>query len=372
MTELIEQENHMQTAFASSQLTVYSCAVFAAVAVLTSVCSVRAAEASTTKKIDCGTKYTVNAGDKIESIAERAYGRRTKYQPIISLNRLEDPRFLPIGSQIEIPCLPGMKPPASLVQTKLSPIRQSVGSEVKILTGFDYAPFVGSDLLNKGMSYELVQRSLQAASKKLNYKIDMLPDWGTHLRPKLEDGDYDIAFPWFKPDCSEYGKLGSASRWRCDNLRFSDPLHEVVVTFYARLDDRRPASTSNDLKGRTICRPDGYFVFDLEAKGLKEPFIKRVAPESPDDCFRMLVEGKTDYVTVNSETGDAAITKLNYRGVVQELVDLASVQTLHAVTMFDHPRARPLLLRITQGLRQLQRTGEYRSVVRVHLRSGRQ
>jgi polar amino acid transport system substrate-binding protein len=226
---------------------------------------------------------------------------------------------------------------------------------------------VDEDLPNGGFSTELLERALQFDGQPANYEIDVIRDWSAHLSPLMENGNYDLGYPWFRPDCSQYDLLGEASQWRCDNLIFSRPLHEIVVTFFGRageVDDiREPAQA----QGMTICRPQGYFTHDLEAMGLTEATITRAAPSTPEDCFEMLAANEVDLVTVNADTSDRIIRDMQMAGRVSEVIDLSTIQTLHVVGMRGNPDTRLLMRRVDQGLRDIQDAGWFPEIAATHL-----
>ena len=317
-------------------------------------------------EVVCGSLYEVQPGDSLSIIAGTVYGRTSAYQPIFDFNPgvLEDPNVIQAGVELYIPCIDSPAPSSGT----LPELPAARSGDLKILTGSKYPPYVGDELPNGGFSTELVERALLSGGGSSNFRIDVIDDWSSHLALLLADGAYDLAYPWFEPDCSVRDKLGEASLWRCDNLLFSEPMHDVVVTFYAKPKMAARVSSPKDLKGSRLCRPRGYFTFDLEAEGLSPPFIDHVVPDDAEDCFRLLADGKVDVVSVNADTSDRMLTALDLRGKLEEIIDLATVHSLRVVAMKDDPNARVNLLRVNQGLRKLRSDGTFRQVARVHLR----
>lgn len=315
--------------------------------------------------IECDAFYTSKPGDSLSKIAGQAYGRTTAYQAIFDYNPgvLSKPSLLPIGIDLYIPCLKRTGP-----SDPLPPAPVSNSGEIKILTGSDYPPYADNGLEEGGFSHALINRAMLFSGAPADFRIDVINDWNAHLQPLIEDGAYDLGFPWFRPDCDQYEKLGERSRWRCDNLRFSEALHEVVVTFFARSDVARSIQDPEDAHGMKICRPRGYFTHDLEVMGLVPPTIVMVAGANPKDCFERLIDGEVDLVTVNADTSDDMITELGISGQVGEVLNLASVQTLRAVGLKSNPRTRILLLRLNKGLGGLREDGTFRSLASVYLR----
>jgi len=326
--------------------------------------------------ISCDSIYMVQPGDSLSRIARRAYGQTSAYQVIFDYNPgiMSDPNVLPAYVGLYIPC---NEAPTVAQQTQqegtelvaLPELPATTASRLRILTGSEYPPYVDEGLPNGGFSVELIERSLLAEGGELNFRVDVINDWSSHLKILLADGAYDLAFPWFKPDCSKSENLGKSSVWRCDNLRFSEALHDVVVSFHATNVTVASIQSEQDLQGLRICRPRGYFTHDLEALGLTESNYERVAPRQPSDCFEKLLDGSVDVVTVNSDTADKMLTQLGVRDSVSEIVNLASVQSLHAVAMKTDPDARVNLLRLNKGLIALRNNGDFRKIASTHLRN---
>jgi len=313
----------------------------------------------------CDSIYMVQPGDSLSSIALEIYGRLSAYQAIFDYNPglLSDPDQLPSSVGLYIPCLDG----SAVEAEPLPELPEARANALKILTGSEYPPYVDEGLPNGGFSVELVERALLENDGANDYRIDVINDWAAHLEPLLADGAYNLAFPWFRPDCSERERLGESSLWRCDNLRFSDALHDVVVMFHVRPETAEAIGSPEDVEGMTLCRPRGYFTHDLEAMGLAPPAIERVAADDPEECFELLADGEVDVVSVNADTADRVLSELGLQDAVAELTDLATVQTLHVVAMRTDPEARVNLLRIDKGLRLLHNSGTYRQIADVHL-----
>ena len=319
------------------------------------------------QEIQCNSTYTTVRGDSLSRISQRAYGSPSAYQRIFSVNpgKLRSVNVVPIGIDLFIPCADDGNSNGGS-NGRLTQLANANSDNIKFLTGADYAPYVGDGLPNGGFSTELIERAMQYNGQPADYKIDVIRDWGAHLSPLLSNGAYDLGYPWFRPNCSQYDSLGESSRWRCDNLLFSDPLHEIVVTAYGPA-SAPDLSSAQDARGLTICRPTGFFTHDLEAFGLEEGSYTREAPSTARDCFELLRDGKVDIVSVNADTSEKAISDLGLQNQVKELYALSSVQTLRVVGMKSNPRTRLLLLRLNQGLRGLNNDGSFLRIAAKHL-----
>lgn len=342
------------------------------------------AAAQSRATIACGNSYVVQPGDTLRELALRAYSN-ANYQLLFNANTdvLRNPNLLIVGQNLRIPCLDGAERPqlsapsasAGQAPTAASARTASPNTDatpfqrkIKFLTGSDYAPFTDEDLREGGMFTDLVRRAMARADDTRGYRITFVNDWGPHLSILLPEGAFDLGFPWFKPDCSKIDRLSEAMAARCTNFDFSHPFYEVVIGFYVRREDEAAQARSYaDLLGKTICRPRGYFTFDLEQEGLKEPDASITSPATPSDCFEMLANGAVDVVSLNVLISEEEIKKQGLTAKVAELSDLAGIQTLHVISPKTNPYGRTYLTLINRGLRQVRESGEWFEVVSRHL-----
>lgn len=342
--------------------------------------------------VACGELYTVARGDTLRDIALRAY-RRDDFDVIFRVNArvLPSPNLLEVGQQIFVPCLdargepaPGQTraaavalaaappPPTTLAALAAAPGGQGrvVPGElrIKFLTGGDYAPFTDEDLPEGGLFTDLVKRTMQRAAPELAYRITFVNDWRPHLSILLPEGPFDLGFPWFKPDCSKVDRLSEEMAARCTDFDFSDPFYQVAVGFYAMKGSAAAAAGGYpDLLGLTICRPAGYFTFDLEQENLRAPAVAMVSPGTPEECFELLAKGEVDVVSLNVQTSRQAIDDLEMTETVAEIEPLKSAQTLHVLAPKNNPMGGAYLAMINRGLTKVRESGEWFSVVSWHL-----
>lgn len=332
--------------------------------------------------IDCGSFYRISPGDTLHKIAMRAYGEGD-YQAIFDANRdiLPDISRIEVGDELLIPCLDGTGPASRrealasgaegaadtpLAEASAAAIRP-VGDGIGFLTGPDFAPFAGPDLPGGGMITELIRLSLARTVPESEVNVTFDGDWPSHLG-LISQGAYDLGFPWYRPDCTRAERLDQPMQRRCADFDFSAPLFEVAIGYYVRAGDPLAGAAGHDrLFGRNICRPAGYFTFDLDQEGLREPKVKRVFPPAAADCFTWLIRGEVDVVTLSRPIADADIASLGLGGLVAEIPALASVQTLHAVAPKGDPQGRAYLDLLNTGLAELMSSGRWFEVVSRHL-----
>lgn len=342
---------------------------FAVAGVLTSGATVNPSS-TMAQSIQCGEPYTIAGGDSLSQIAQRAYRDAASFQLIYSVNSRtigQNPSFIQEGSVLNIPCLDDVTPstanasvlrPASTTKALPPPKPR----EIRFVVGTDWAPFTNEDQAQGGLITEVANVAMSLADGKPSYKIDFINDWGAHLQPLISDHAYDFGLVWFRPNCDVVDKLGDGSKFRCNNLDWSQPLFEQIIGYYTRADQPRPAS-HRDLFGLHLCRPAGYATFMMEEYGLVEPNITFTAESSPNGCFEGLLSGKYDAVVLASDVAEGAIAKLGAKGKVKFQDHLSYVATMHAVIAKTNPNAKQYLAVLDSGISKLKESGEWFRIV---------
>lgn len=325
---------------------------------------------STAQSIECGTPYKIVRGDSLNGIAYRAYRGAASFQFVYSANSAAigaDPSFIQEGVTLNIPCLDDVTPSSAntaalrpAATTKALPPPKP--RQIRFVVGSDWAPFTNEDQAQGGMMTEVTNVAMSLADGKPSYKIDFINDWGAHLQPLITDHAYDFSLVWFRPNCKFVDKLGDGSKFRCNNLDWSQPMFEQIIGYYTRADHPRPAS-HQDLFGLKICRPSGYAVFMMEEVNLVEPNISFTRENSPAGCFEGLVSGKYDAVVLASDVAEGAIAKLGAKDKVKFQDHLSYVATMHAVIAKTNPRAKEYLAALDSGITKLKDSGEWFRII---------
>lgn len=311
---------------------------------------------------ECISSYTVKRGDTLSRIARLAYDDARKWSLIYNAN-LEtigtNPHLIQIGMIFRVPCLQH----ASVEEREVG---GAAGKSVKLLTADDYAPFTDRSLQNGGLITSIVNAALSKASGVQSYGIDWINDWSVHLDPLLANQTYDLGFPWLQPDCAQ-----NSQRFRCQNFLFSEPMFEMLVLLFVDKNNPVNFESDDDIIGRTLCRPEGYYTHDLEKDGrrwLSDNRIELEQPSSVKACFDLLVAGKVDAVALNEFTGRSAIKDLGLETRVEIIKTRPlSIEGLHVLVHKSHPRAQELIVAVNNGLQAIKESGDYQSIVDRHL-----
>ncbi len=322
----------------------------------------------------CST-YTVQSGDRLSTIAETAYGT-FDYQQIFNANRNEitNPNDLDVGTVLQLPCedgsLPNAASPLEVIaqQEAIQENRATATSQfeppIKIVSANGWAPFVGEDLNGGGMLVRLATTALNRGGNSREYSVDFVDDWGSHLATLLPIGAFDISIAWYLPDCSKIDLLSETMAKRCTELDGSLPIYETVVGFFT-MPGNEYAEVRNytDYAGARICRPEGWFTFDLEEQGLITPVVEMVTPNSVADCFEMMQAGDVDVVPLEIESVAATVRDLGIEGEVVQNPYLTNLLQMSFVTHKTNPRGRVYIAMLNRGLTEMRETGEWYAII---------
>ena len=196
------------------------------------------------------------------------------------------------------------------------------------------------------------------------FSIIFVNDWGSHLNDLLPSGAFDMAFPWFLPDCDKVENLSAPNAFRCTDFNHSAPFYDALVGYYTLAGSAYDgATTYPELFGARMCRPESWFTFDLEAEQLIEPTISLTqVPQM--DCWELLRNGEVDVVTYDALPAEEDLENAGMKDVVVDLPELTSQQTLHVFVSKNNPNGDAYMNIINAGLEQLRLSGEWFEIVR--------
>lgn len=330
----------------------------------------------------CQPTVTVQAGESLFSIAEDELGDISLWSQIFYSNPdVQGGSLLDIvpGTVLTIPCpgAPAQRPapapapravvePAPAPQVQPSPpALRGQGGEIQLLARADFPPFTDQRWPASGMLNELVEAAFEDSPYPITRSTTWEKDWGRHLFPLLDSKAFDMGFPWAKPDCAAMPDDAT-----CAAFHFSDPLVDVVVLLFVRVDASLPFEVDSDLHGRVLCRPAGYFTHDLDRadrQWLTRGLVRLEQPATAEDCFEMLMAGEVDAVTLNEFLGVQKMFELDLTADVTPLPRPVSVEGLHVVISKSHWRGTAHMHRFNAGLARLRQSTRYNEIISRHL-----
>ncbi|MEM9971042.1 MAG: LysM peptidoglycan-binding domain-containing protein [Pseudomonadota bacterium] len=321
------------------------------------------------------TVYSVAQGDTLGSIADAAYGT-FDYQQIFNANRnqITNPNDIEIGTVLQLPCADGSLPNAAsareiiaqqeAIQADTTRTSSAFEPPIKFVTANGWAPFVGENLRGGGMLSRLASTALNRGGNSREHSIQFVDDWGSHLETLLPLGAFDIGIAWYIPNCTKIDMLSEGMKKRCNELDGSLPVYETVVGFFTMPgNDYDGVRNYADFAGARICRPEGWFTFDLEEQGLIEPVVEMVIPKSVNDCFEAMQRGEVDVVPLEIESVAAAVDELGLEGQLSQNPYLTNLLELRFVAHKTNPRGRVYLALINRGLTEMRESGEWYAII---------
>ena len=316
----------------------------------------------------CGVDYEIKSGDNLSKISALAFGDQAAFMKFYDDPRNaktlgDNPNVIQVGQIIHMPPCDGEEKVAATTTRTIN----TTEDQIDLLTGSDFAPFTHEDLPEGGMLVKVVSEALDLSGLDNPSEVTFINDWGSHLETLLPKGAYDMGFPWYKPNCERKGLLSENMQLRCEYL-WSEPLYSEAIAFYMPSILQDKPKTFEDFHNKKICRPDGYWTFDLEEKGLIDgQTIEMVMPSTVLECFRLLEQGKVDAVSLNRFTAEDGIAAAGLTGLVEPIADVVTTQTLHVVVRPENAQAVEWLKAFDQGLAKLQSNGRYQTIVKEYI-----
>ena len=261
----------------------------------------------------CGHRYTVKDTDTLASIAKDVYGSPGKWTLIFYANQVQfdNKPLLDSGRELKIPCIkapetaeggqagsPGATGSVNQPKKRRKIEMSKVKSSIHMLTADDFRPFTDRALPAGGMITDIVDTALTRLASKssvLAHRVSWVNDWSAHLNPLLSRKAFDMGFPWYRPNCEQPATLDKPARYRCENFFFSKPVFEILVLFFTGKDTDFKFDSDADVEGKRLCRPAGYFTFDLDQNGrnwIKDEKVTLLRPQNVEECFRLLERGR--------------------------------------------------------------------------------
>ncbi|KJZ20301.1 LysM peptidoglycan-binding domain-containing protein [Loktanella sp. S4079] len=351
-----------------SRVKLFSSTGFAAVCAVSAGLTFGGAQQAEAQE-QCST-YTVVRGDTLSQVASRA-DVRGGYQVLFNANTdvLRSPNILEVGQVLKIPCadgsLPGTAPARTEASTAPTVQPESLDRALRFVTSSGYAPFTDEDLPGGGLFTQMVRRSMELGNADQDFNIMFVNDWNSHLGVLLPSGAIDMAFPWFKPDCTKVDNLSAPNAYRCTDFNHSEPFYDALVGYYTLAGSQYANATSYaDLFGARLCRPDAWFTFDLEGEALVSPNIELTQPPTQAACWELLRDGEVDVVTYDALPAEEDSTNAGMKDMVVDLPNLTSKQTLHVFVSKNNPNGDAYMEIINAGLEELRLSGEWFEIVR--------
>jgi hypothetical protein len=266
------------------------------------------------QSIACGEPYIVQPGDSLQRIAERAYGPEGSYRDLIEDNLQNfiggDPSRIAVGLALDIPCR-AVEGPA---------VQRVIGGAMVDATG-------EMAMLAAAMSLPMDDRSSPVEPASLPDRL-------------ARAGSPRIAGLVPRPNC-EFAELGAEGRALCDQLAWSEPVDEVVLSAFT-LAAAGPITRDEALAESMICTSETTPTYLYADRPFGAAQLSRRLPTTAD-CFTALRAGAVEAVLAPAPEADAAMASLDVGAEILEQFALSRLYTVHAVALAEDSASLALI-----------------------------
>ena len=314
--------------------------------------------------------YIIEIGDSLTEISQKMYGESGFWSIIFEQNRdtIESPYEIRAGKTIEIPCIENKTPKKSISEEKplekeptitqkrvKRPIKEI--KDVEIVSTSRLYPFRIESSSHRDMLTDIVKALFDNLSE-VSYSIDYIENSSIHPT-LLKNNKYDISLGWYRPNCSKK---------ECQ-LIYSKPLFQAITALYRRKGSNEEIQSPKDIYGKKICRPKGWFTFDLEEQGLIDgKTMTLISKKTPTQCFSSLKDGKVDFVSLTSFVGDATLQKMGLSRYIESVKSISTIVDLTVVAHKNGKNARAYINKFNQGLEKLDKSGKLEAIQSKYLK----
>ncbi len=239
-------------------------------------------------------------------------------------------------------------------------------AEISLITGSNFPPFTDASWPQQGMLTELVTTALSVSPDPVSFSVAWQENWSDDLAPRLISKDFDMGFPWFRPDCENF----SSDHQSCAAFHFSDSLIDLAILLFVSSESPMAFDQDSDIFGHKICRPAGFYTHDLDRAGrrwISNGHIVLEQAATPEACFALLSKGLVDAVAMNEFLGARTVFHMGLGDSVIALERPISIEGLHVVISKSHWRGTSHMYRFNAGLRALKDSPDYGEIVNRHL-----
>jgi polar amino acid transport system substrate-binding protein len=226
-------------------------------------------------------------------------------------------------------------------------------SGIEIVLTDNIKPFIDNSSSPKGVVVDRIKKSLKTISN-MDYSIDYIGDSNLMMHPPLlANKKYDIGLRWSEPDCK------SKENKKICNFVVSKPVFKTISRFYRRKNSLEKISKPKDIYGKKICRPKGWFGFDLEKQGFVDgENIKLITPDRPKECFSKLKNGQVDSVALTEYTANPIIKEMKLDRYIESIDALAIPIEFSLIADKTNPKAHIYIHKLNIGLAKLENQKE--------------
>lgn len=228
-------------------------------------------------------RHTVEEGQYLSRLAVLYYGNAQEWRAIFEANpALESPDEVDVGIELRIPAI-----------ARDDERAVDDGQAITLVTSNAYHPFADAGLAGHGMTVRIARAVFEAAGYAPQVKV--LDSWSAVER-ETRDTDHDVALPYVETDERRAGFAFSEAIYPMQSQIFVSAEHGSIP----------PNWRSSDLVGKSVCKPNGYYISDVRPY-IDNGYVRLQWAASLGECLQRLANGAVDFVPANRYTGWATI-----------------------------------------------------------------
>ncbi len=180
----------------------------------------------------------------------------------------------------------------------------------------------------------------------------------------------DVGLFWQTPNCDEPRDQTASEAALCDRTVLSDPLMQVVIGVFTRLDAPLDPKGSEDTQVRTLCIPESQPIPNQALDSIpwtKAATVKTLRRKTLIDCLAAIDTRDADALISIEPEGRFVIEKLKLSQSLQISQRPGITTGLHAVVAKDNPNQAQLIRTINEAIAKFRLSDRYAAVMTSHL-----
>jgi hypothetical protein len=231
-----------------------------------------------------------------------------------------------------------------------------------------HPPLTNAQQGDGGVALKLLTDALDTAGMRIS--VQWVDGERTLLDDLLTGGTSDAGLFWQTPNCETPRDQTATEATLCDRAVLSEPLMQVVIGVFTRLDTSLDPSSADAPQDRILCVPENQPV-SMDALAtipwIKAATIKMLRPKTLIDCLAAVDRHEADALIAAEPEGRFAIEKLKLAQTLQISQRPAATTGLHAIVAKDNPRQVQLIKTINDAIAKFRSSDRYAAVMASHL-----
>jgi polar amino acid transport system substrate-binding protein len=237
---------------------------------------------------------------------------------------------------------------AILALTGVLGAASAAADPIVLATGNDYKPFTDQAMPEGGMATAIVRAAFRREGREVEARY--MP-WQRGYHDTL-DGLYAGTFPYVRTE------------ERAGDYHYSAPLFTLVWRPLVMTDSDLSGERLSGLSGSRYCSPKGY-ALAAPLKALTEAGeLFRVAPYNMSVCFKLLKNGRADFIPINNVQGP--VTARESLGGMEQVRFLnieITRKPLHVIFPKTGETAKADMAAFNAGLEKIEADGTFDRIV---------